>query len=226
MSAEGHAARREPNFFTARLEKRLLRWIAERVPRRIVPDHMTALGVVAALGVAATYALSNESSAWLWAASGLLVLQWLGDSLDGTLARVRRIERPRYGYYLDHLVDAFATVAIGVGLGLSPFMLLSVGLAVALVYLMLSINVYLEAQTLGRFGIGYGRFGPTEARIALIAANTALALGAGLSFEVLGVGLTALDLFGTVAIAVMLAGLLGRVGRNLKTLAELEPAAR
>lgn len=224
-SAKGHAARREPNFLTARIEKRLLCWIAERLPRRILPDHMTALGVLAALGVATAYALSNESSAWLWAASALLVVQWLGDSLDGTLARVRKIERPRYGYYLDHLVDAFATVAIGVGLGLSPFMLLSVGLAVALVYLLLSINVYLEAQTLGRFGIGYGRFGPTEARIALIAANTALALGAGLSVEVLGVGITALDL-GTVAIAAMLAGLLGRVGRNLKTLAELEPAAR
>jgi phosphatidylglycerophosphate synthase len=226
MSAEGHAAQREPNFLTARIEKRLLRALAERLPRRIAPDHMTALGVLAALGVAAAYALSNESSAWLWAASGLLVLQWLGDSLDGTLARVRHIERPRYGYYLDHLVDAFATVAIGVGLGLSPFMLLSVGLAVALVYLLLSINVYLEAQTLGRFGIGYGLFGPTEARLALIAANTALALGAGLSFEVLGIGLTALDLFGAVAITVMLAGLLGRVGRNLRTLAELEPAAR
>jgi phosphatidylglycerophosphate synthase len=226
MSSEGHAARREPNFLTARLEKRLLCAIAGRLPRRVLPDHMTALGVLAALGVAAAYGLSNESSLWLWAASALLVVQWLGDSLDGTLARVRGIERPRYGYYLDHLVDAFATVAIGVGLGLSPFMLLSVGLAVALVYLLLSINVYLEAQTLGRFSIGYGRVGPTEARIALIAANTALALGAGLSFEVLGVGLTALDLFGSAAIAIMLAGLLGRVGRNLKALAELEPAGR
>jgi archaetidylinositol phosphate synthase len=226
MSEQGHAARREPNFLTARLEKRVLRWIAARLPRRVMPDHMTALGVLGAIGVAAAYALSNESSLWLFAASALLVVQWLGDSLDGTLARVRHIERPRYGYYLDHLVDAFATAAIGVGLGLSPFMLLSIGLAVALVYLLLSINVYLEAQTLGRFSIGYGRIGPTEARIALIAANVALALGAGLSFEIAGVGLTALDLVGAVAIAVMLAGLLGRVGRNLKALAELEPAAR
>ena len=226
MSADGHAARREPNFLTARVERRLLRAIAARLPRRVMPDHMTALGVLAAFGVAAAYALSNESSAWLWAASALLIFQWLGDSLDGTLARVRGIERPRYGYYLDHLVDALATVAIGVGLGLSPFMLLSLGLGVALVYLLLSINVYLEAQTLGRFGIGYGRIGPTEARIALIGANTALALGAGLSFEVAGLGLTALDLFGAAAIAVMLLGLLGRVGRNLRALAELEPAAR
>ena len=191
-----------------------------------MPDHMTALGVLSALGVAAAYGLSNGSTAWLWAASALLVVQWLGDSLDGTLARVRQIERPRYGYYLDHLVDAFATIAIGVGLGLSPFMLLSVGLGVALAYLLLSINVYLEAQTLGQFSIGYGRLGPTEARIALIAANTVLALGAGLSLEVAGLGLTALDLFGAAVIAVMLAALLGRAARNLRALAELEPAAR
>ena len=89
----------------------------------------------------------------------------------------------------------------------------------------LSINVYLEAQTLGLFSIGYGRFGPTEARIALIAANTALVLGAGLSLDLAGLGLTALDLFGAAAIAVMLVGLLGRAARNLRALAELEPTA-
>ena len=228
MSADtdGHAASREPNFLTARVERRLLRAIAARLPRWVKPDHLTAVGVLAALGVAAAYALSNESSLWLWAASALLVAQWLGDSLDGTLARVRRIERPRYGYYLDHIVDAVATIAIGAGLGLSPHMLLSVGLGVAVVYLLLSINVYLEAQTLGRFGIGYGRFGPTEARLALIAANSAVALGAGLSFQLLGVGFTGLDVVGLAAIAVMLAGLIGRVARNLRALAALEPAAR
>jgi phosphatidylglycerophosphate synthase len=225
-STKGHAADREPNFLTARLEKRILRAVAARLPAWIRPDHMTAVGVLAAVGIAAAYGLSNGSSAWLWLASGLLVVQWLGDSLDGTLARVRKIERPRYGYYLDHLVDAFATVAIGVGLGLSPHMLLSVGLGVALVYLLLSINVYLEAQTLGRFGIGYGKLGPTEARLALIAANTAVALGAGLSFELLGVGLSGLDVVGIAAIGVMLAGLIGRAGRNLRALAALEPAPR
>jgi len=111
-------------------------------------------------------------------ASGLLLLHWLGDSLDGTLARVRATERPRYGYYLDHLVDAFATAAIGIGLGLSPSMLFSVGLAIVVAYLILSINTYLETHAFGVFTLGYGRFGPTEARIALIALNTAIALGA------------------------------------------------
>jgi archaetidylinositol phosphate synthase len=173
--------------------------------------------VVAALGIAVAYVLSNGDAAWLWAASALLVVHWLGDSLDGTLARVRRSERPRYGYYLDHLVDAFATAAIGIGLGLSPYMLLAVGLAIVVAYLILSINTYLETHAFGVFTLGYGRFGPTEARLMLIAVNTVLALG------LIGNGL--LDALGIGLAAVMVAALVGRAGRNLRRLAELEPAA-
>ena len=99
-------APREKTFLLARPEAWALERIARRLPARVMPDHMTALGVLAAFGIAAAYPLSNQDPAWLWAASGLLVVHWLGDSLDGTLARVRRIERPTYGYYLDHLVDA------------------------------------------------------------------------------------------------------------------------
>jgi phosphatidylglycerophosphate synthase len=109
---------REKRFLLAGPEARVLESIAKRLPSRVKPDHLTALGVLASVGIAAAYVLSNGDSAWLWAASALLVVHWLGDSLDGTLARVRRSERPRYGYYLDHLVDAFATAAIGIGLGL------------------------------------------------------------------------------------------------------------
>src|SRR5918992_3140276 len=120
-------AARDKQFLLARAEGRVLDLIARRLPARGMPDHMTALGVLAAIGIAAAYLLSNGDKTWLWAASALLVVHWLGDSLDGTLARVRNIERPRYGYYLDHLVDAVATALIGLGLGLSPWMLLSVG---------------------------------------------------------------------------------------------------
>ena len=208
---------RDKRFLVARPEARVLEWIARRVPGRLKPDHFTALGVLASIGIAAAYVLSNGDSAWLWAASALLVVHWLGDSLDGTLARVRRSERPRYGYYLDHLVDAFATAAIGIGLGLSPYMLLAVGLAIVVAYLILSINTYLETHAFGVFTLGYGRLGPTEARLILVAVNTLLALGlagAGL-LNVLGIGLA----------AVMIAALVARAGRNLKRLAELEPAA-
>jgi archaetidylinositol phosphate synthase len=218
-------AEREPNFLLAPLERRFLPWLAGRLPPRVLPDDMTAIGVLAAFGVCVAYQLSNESLAWLWVASGLLVVQWLGDSLDGTLARVRGIQRPKYGYYLDHLVDAISTAAIGIGLGLSPFMLLSVGTLVVVAYLVLSINVYLESQAFGRFSIGYGRIGPTEIRIVLIALNTLLVLGAGLDFGVADLDLTVFDVIGLGIAAAMIAMLCGRALRNLRELAKAEPAA-
>jgi archaetidylinositol phosphate synthase len=219
-------AAREPSFLLAKPEKRLLTAVAARLPRWILPDDMTALGVFAALGVAVAYQLSNESLDWLWAASALLVLQWLGDSLDGTLARVRRIERPTYGYYLDHLVDAIATAAIGIGLGLSPLMLLSIGTLIVVAYLILSINVYLESYAFGRFSIGYGLIGPTEVRLILIALNTAVALGAGLDFVIAELELTVFDVIGLAIAGAMIVLLLGRAVRNLRELARKEPAAR
>jgi archaetidylinositol phosphate synthase len=221
---EPMTATREKTFLLARPEARVLEWIARRLPRFVMPDHLTALGVLAAIGIAAAYALSNRDPVWLWAASGLLVVHWLGDSLDGTLARVRRSERPRYGYYLDHLVDAIATALIGIGLGLSPYMLLVTGLVIVIAYLVLSINTYLETNALGVFSLGYGRLGPTEARLALIVLNTALALGLAPAASVAGVGLGALDFAGLGLAAVMLAGLAVRAGRNLRELARREPS--
>ncbi|MCB0876658.1 MAG: CDP-alcohol phosphatidyltransferase family protein [Solirubrobacterales bacterium] len=219
-------AEREESFLLAVPEKRFLRWTAAKLPRWILPDDMTALGVVAALAVAVAYQLSNDGSAWLWVASALLVVQWVGDSLDGTLARVRGIERPTYGYYLDHLVDAIATAAIGIGLGLSPFMLLSVGTLIVVAYLILSINVYLESFAFNRFSIGYGKIGPTEIRLILILLNTLLALDlVGLDFDVAGLDLTVFDLVGLAIAATMIVLLVGRSFRNLRELAEREPAA-
>ena len=218
-------ATREPNFLLARHEKRVLTWIAKRLPRWILPDDLTALGVAAAIGICIAYVATNADHVWLWVASALLVVHWLGDSLDGTLARVRGIERPRYGYYLDHLVDAIATACIGIGLGLSPFMLLSTGALIVVAYLMLSINVYLESYALGKFSIGYGRFGPTEVRLVLIALNVALALGFGLDFHVAGIGVTAFDIVGLALAAVMFALMVGRAVMNLRRLGKDEPAA-
>ena len=219
MSEMSHTdAPRSKKFLLAVPEARVLDWIARRLPRAVKPDHLTALGVLASIGIAAAYVLSNGDEVWLWAASALLVVHWLGESLDGTLARVRKAERPRYGYYLDHLVDAFATAAIGIGLGLSPHMLLAVGLAIVIAYLILSINTYLETQAFGTFTLGYGRLGPTEARLLLVGVNTLLALG------LIGDGV--LDVLGIALAAAMILALLGRAGRNLKRLAELEPASR
>jgi phosphatidylglycerophosphate synthase len=224
---EAVKAQREESFLLAAPEKRLLRWVAGRLPRWILPDDMTALGVIAALGVAVAYQLSNDGSGWLWAASALLVVQWIGDSLDGTLARVRGIERPTYGYYLDHLVDAFATACIGIGLGLSPYMLLSVGTLVVVAYLILSINVYLESFAFNRFSIGYGKIGPTEIRLILVLLNTFLALDiVGLDFDIVGLDITVFDLVGLTIAATMVVLLVGRSFRNLRELAKREPGAK
>ena len=206
---------REKTFLLAHPEARLLGWIAARMPRRVMPDHLTALGVLAAAGIAGAYALTNRDPVWLWAASGLLVVHWLGDSRDGTVARVRRTERPTYGYYLDHLVDAVATALIGIGLGLSPYLSLAAGMTLVIAYLVLSINTYLETQALGVFRLGYGRLGPTEARLGLIAVNTALVLGAPHGL------LNALVL---AVAALMGLGLAVRAAQTLKRLAVREPA--
>jgi len=212
------AARRELTFLLAEPERRLLRAIAARLPRWVTSDGLTALGMVGAVGAGVAYALSTLSAAWLWAASALLVVNWFGDSLDGTLARVRRVERPRYGYYLDHIVDAFSTAAIGAGIGLSPYVNLGVALAGVIAYLILSVNIYLESQAFGVFRLGYSRIGPTEARIVLIAANAALALsGASAAAVPIATGtVTALVVGMLIIVAV-------RIGRNLSQLARLEP---
>ena len=223
---EGVEAEREPNFLLARFERRFLPWLAAKLPRWVLPDDLTAVGVLSAFGICAAYQLSNEGLDWLWVASALLVVQWLGDSLDGTLARVRGIQRPKYGFYLDHMVDAISTAAIGIGLGLSPFMLLSIGTLIVVAYLILSINVYLESMAFGRFRIGYGLLGPTEIRAVLIVLNTALALKLGLDFTIAEVGVTVLDLIGLVIAGGMIVLLAGRALGNLRELARSEPAAR
>jgi|SRR5215211_597559 len=219
-------APRNKQFLLARQEGRVLEWISNRLPSWVMPDHLTILGVVAAFGIAGAYLLSNGDAIWLWAASALLVVHWLGDSLDGTLARVRKIERPKYGYYLDHLVDALATAVIGLGLGLSPYMLLSVGLIIVIAYLVLSINTYLETHAFGVFTLGYGSVGPTEVRIVLIGLNTLLALGVGLGFQIGDLGLTVLDLIGLGIAGLMITTLVARAARNLKLLAAREPAGQ
>jgi phosphatidylglycerophosphate synthase len=213
-------------FLLAGFERQVLPRLARALPAWVVPDHLTALGLLSSTWIAVAYILSNRNPAWLWGASLGLVIQWYGDSLDGTLARERKIERPRYGYYLDHITDAYSTAAIGIGLGLSPYMLLSIGLAVVILYLIMSINVYLETYVLGEFRLGYAVLGPTEARVALIAMNTVAIMLEPMRFDMAGVSLTLFDIFGAVGVLAMLVLMLIRVGGNLRALARLEPPRR
>ena len=179
----------------------------------------------AAVGTAVAYALTGRGTAWLWVASAMLALNWLGDSLDGTLARVRNQQRPKYGYYIDHIVDAFNTAVIGIGIGLSPYVSLELALLLVVLYLTLSINVYLESSVFGVFKIAYGIFGPTEVRILLILCNLLL-LGGPLIWAEFARGVSPVA---DATLAVFCAGLLSlmavRFGKNLYRLARLEPQA-
>lgn len=216
--------KREPKYLLRTFEKWALPRMAAALPDWVLPDHMTALGIVSAAGIGICYASSGFSTNYLWVANLLWVVNWVGDSLDGTLARVRRIERPRYGYYLDHIVDMFAVAFVCIGLGFSPYLLLSVGLALLIAYYLMSINVYLETFVMKTFQFGYEHIGPTEARVILILAGSALALGFEPTFELKNVPFGPLDLLGLIGVGVMLIMLLRRILVNLSYLARLEPA--
>ena len=215
--------RRETTFLLAGVEQRALHALARRVPRGIRSNHLTAIGILGAVGAGAAYALTNSNPAWLWVASLMLGVNWLGDSLDGTLARVRGTQRPKYGYYLDHVVDAFSTAVIGLGIGLSPYVDLGLALGLVVVYLALSINVYLESSVFGVFKISYGRVGPTEVRLLLVILNTMLAVAALLAVT----GPIPIGVVANWTLAILLGGMValfvGRFARNLYRLAKLEP---
>jgi archaetidylinositol phosphate synthase len=216
-------SKREMSFLTAGPERRLLRWIAARLPRTWMPDHLTIIGVLGALTVGVGYYLSPRHPGWLWLANVGLLMNWFGDSLDGTLARVRKIERPKYGYYIDHMVDAVNTAVIGAGIGLSPYVSLPMAMLLVILYLCLSINVYLESSVHGQFDLGFGIFGPTEVRLLLVLANIGLYAGAMWANLTGGqVARIANVLFVLVSV-VMFYMLLARFRINLIRLARIEP---
>jgi phosphatidylglycerophosphate synthase len=155
-------------------EKRTLLWLAARIPNRITPDHLTLLGFAAQIGAGLCYALASRNSYALLGAVAFLALNWLGDSLDGTLARVRRRQRPRYGFYVDHMVDSFGALALMGGLALSGYMHPHIAIGLLIAFLMLSIQSYLATHALGEFRLSFWRFGPTELRILLSVGNLAL----------------------------------------------------
>ena len=167
---------RQQESLLAPLEKRTLHWLAERMPARVGPDHLTLLGFAAMVAAGGCYYLSRYDARALLGVIVLLAVNWFGDSLDGTLARYRQRQRPRYGFYVDHIVDVFGTLALLGGLGLSPYMSGTVALGLLLAYFMLSIEVYLATYTIGVFRLSFGWWGPTELRILLAVGNAVLFL--------------------------------------------------
>ncbi|MGA2688216.1 MAG: CDP-alcohol phosphatidyltransferase family protein [Candidatus Korobacteraceae bacterium] len=159
---------------TAGVEKRALIWMARRVPPDTSPDHLTALGFVSQILAGVAYALAAWDSRALWLVNFFIAVNWLGDSLDGTLARVRDQQRPRYGFYVDHMADTFGASALMAGLACSGFVHWQIAAGMLLCFYVLSIESYLATYTMGHFHLSHGIFGPTEIRILLAAGNVVL----------------------------------------------------
>src|SRR5712692_4004900 len=172
--SEFRAAEREHGSILASAEKRALVWLAHRMPAWVNSDQLTALGFLSLLAVGLSYWYSRYSRAGLILAIVFFVLNWFGDSLDGTLARVRNRQRPRYGFYVDHVLDACGSVFVFAGLALSGYMSERVAVGLLVAYFLLSIEVYLATYTVGKFHLSFAAFGPTELRLLLIAGNIAL----------------------------------------------------
>jgi archaetidylinositol phosphate synthase len=158
----------------APLEKKILIWLAHHTPARINSDHFTALGLISLLGAGFSYWFARYHRSGLLLVAVFLALNWLGDSLDGTLARVRNRQRPRYGFYVDHIVDTFGVLFLLGGLALSGYMSPPIAAGLLTAYYMLSIEVYLATYTIGTFHLSFWKVSPTELRILLAIGNIAL----------------------------------------------------
>ena len=209
-------AERIQQALTAKLERRVLVWMAERMPAGINSDHLTAIGFAAQFLGGVTYALAGQSPRWLIATNVCIALNWFGDSLDGTLARVRNQQRPRYGFYVDHVIDTFGAAFLMGGLAISGYLHWTVAAAMLVAFLMCSIEVYLATYTLGRFQLSYGKFGPTEIRIALCIGNIVLMYKPWVHF--FGHYVRPFDVGGTIAAVIMLAIMVASVIRHTRQL--------
>lgn len=212
------------------LEKKVLVWLAQRQPKWMTSDILTYIGTFGAVVIAAGYILSALNINFLWLSSLGFVINWYGDSLDGTLARVRKLQRPVYGYYIDHTIDAINEVIIFVGVGMSGLMHLNIALLALVMYFLITINVSINAHLKKEFKLTYAKMGPTEFRIIMVLVNTLLILVRPLrefshSFVLFGHEFTfrALDYIGVVIVIVLALMHLTTVCKDIADYAEMDP---
>jgi phosphatidylglycerophosphate synthase len=210
--------------FLAASEKRLLVWLAHRLPAWVTSDHLTLLALAAMAAAAGAYAAARWDARALWAVIAALAVNWFGDSLDGTLARVRRAERPRYGFYVDHVLDIVGISLLLTGLACSGFMTPLIALALLVAYLLVSAEVFLATAANGVFRMSFLGFGPTELRILLAIGTLALSGDPHVDLGLLGRH-RLFDVGGTIAAAGLVVALGYAVVVNTRTLARMEPRA-
>ncbi|MGI8741465.1 MAG: CDP-alcohol phosphatidyltransferase family protein [Bryobacteraceae bacterium] len=213
-------AERDHRSLLSSLEHRALIWIAHRLPAPVNSDHLTLLGFLSLLAVGAAYWYARYSAAGLLLVIVFLALNWFGDSLDGTLARVRNRQRPRYGFYVDHVLDACGSVFVFGGLALSGYMSERVAVGLLVAYFLLSIEVYLATYTVGKFHLSFAAFSPTELRLLLIAGNIALLYKPFVTLA--GKQYLLFDVGGAIGIAGMSIALLWSIVKHAKYLYRAE----
>ena len=211
-------------------EKKALAWLAERQPKWVVSDMLTLVGIIGALMIGAGFVLCSKNINWLWLSIAGFVVNWYGDSLDGTLARVRNTQRPLYGYYLDHTVDCFNEAFMFLGLGMSYLMRLDIALMILIVYLFLTVNVSVNAHLKSEFKLTYGKLGPTEFRViacllimCVIFFPCIREFHTSIHFLGREVALTALDIAGLVILAVLVLIYLVTVIQDARGYAKADP---
>jgi archaetidylinositol phosphate synthase len=223
-ATEFTVATRESDSILVAVERRCLVWMATRLPPWLNSDHLTGLAFLAMAAAGTAYWAARFNRSWLVAVVICLVLNWFGDSLDGTLARVRQQQRPRYGFYVDHVVDCFGVLFLLGGLALSGFMSPLIAMGVLITYFMLSIEIYLATYCLTVFRLSFWGMGPTELRLLL--AIGALALTRDPHVEMWGRAFRLFDVGGAVAIVALATTLLVSVARNVRALYRAEPLPR
>ncbi len=192
------APKRIQENLTAAAERRVLNWLCENLPVWWTPDRLTAVGFFGAMLVAIGYVLSNFSPLWLWLSVAGYCFNWFGDSLDGSIARYRKIERPNYGYFIDHSLDALSNMILIIGMGLSPYLRMDTALLGLSGYLLLSIHTFISAKLFGVMNLTYFGGGPTEVRIMLIVLTICMYVfgpAANFAWPVAGVMLSPFDMF-------------------------------
>lgn len=225
MSEVKQSLRIQTSFLNG-MEKKALVWLAGRQPQWVTSDMLTVVGVIGAFLTGLGFALTHYGIGWLWLSSAGLALNWYGDSLDGTLARVRNRQRPLYGYYLDHTVDCVNEAFMFVGAGLSPLVDLNLALAVFILYLFLTVNVSINAHLKSEFRLTYAKLGPTEFRLIIILLNTLLILFPGLlgfSAELCGHRFSTLDIVALVLIVMLSLIYLFTVLADVRHYASIDP---
>lgn len=212
--------KRKQTSFLAPAEKVVLTWLAARMPARINPDHLSLIGLAAMILAGIFYCFSKTHFIFLLFVNLALAVNWFGDSLDGTLARYRNKQRPRYGYYVDHIIDTFGTFFLVGGLAVSGYMSERVAFGLLIVYFMLAINSYLATYSLGLFTLSFWKFSPTELRVLLAIGNIALITHPYV--RILGGRYLLYDVGGVVAIAGMSLMLIVSAIKNTHILYRLE----